>query len=160
MSSKPLKPNLDLLLNSSDLNSSIIELDNYICALCEWGDNLEALTYPQMAFYFNQELEREVNNGGLDQYFRNSSGMYANETIETLTLIEARKTADILQEAIEPFPNKQVPIERDARDEIMGQISDANAEKWEELDQRFFKYEDDLNALNIAFVKSNRAHFE
>ena len=86
--------------------------------------------------------------------------MYANETIETLTLIEARKTADILQEAIEPFPNKQVPIDRHVRNEIIETTRDTNAEKWEELDQRFFKYEDDLNALNIAFVKSNRAHFE
>jgi hypothetical protein len=157
MSSETLKPNLELLLNSSDLNSSIIELDNYIC---EWGDNLEVLTYPQMAFYFNQELEREVNNGGFDQYFWNSSGMYANETLETLKLIGANKTADILKAAIDPFPDKQVPIDRDVRDEIVESIRDANAEKWEDLDQRFFKYEDDLNALNIAFVKSNRAYFE
>jgi len=85
------KPNLETLLSSSDLNNSIIELDNYVCALGEWGDNLAALTYPQIAFYFNQELEREVNNGGFEYYFRNSSGMYANETIETLELIGATK---------------------------------------------------------------------
>lgn len=47
------KPDIEKLVASSNINDSIIELDNYISALCEWGDNIPVLSYPQMAFYFN-----------------------------------------------------------------------------------------------------------
>ncbi|MEP6612841.1 MAG: DMP19 family protein [Mucilaginibacter sp.] len=153
------KPDLDQLIASENLNNSIIELDNYICKLGDWGNNLTALSYPQIAFYFNQELEREVNNGGFDQYFSNSSGMYADETIKTLKLIGADKTAKILEAAIEPFPNKTVPVDRDLRQQILDKIRENSEALWEVLTEQFFLYEDDLNQLNMDFVKKNKEHF-
>jgi hypothetical protein len=159
ISSNHKKPDIELLLASPNLNSSIIELDDYICALCEWGDNLSALSNPQKVFYFNQELEREINNGGFDQYFHNTSGNYANDTIETLKLIGAIKTAKILQAAIEIFPDKKVPVNRNLRQNVMEDIEDTNKEHWNKLDQQFFKYEDDLNTLNIEFVRKNKQYF-
>ena len=78
------KPDIEKLVNSENKNKSIIELDNYICALCNWGDEIDNLTEQQKNFYFNQELEREVNNGGFYQYFLNSSGTFAYETINSL----------------------------------------------------------------------------
>jgi Domain of unknown function (DUF4375) len=153
------KPDIDQLIISPNLNNSIIDLDNYICALCEWGDNIPALSYPQIAFYFNQEIEREVNNGGFDQYFKNSSGRYANDTIDTLKLVGANKTAKILESAIEIFPEQIVPIDDELRDKIYEQIKDMASELWGDLDQQFFKYEDNLNKLNMEFVKNNREYF-
>jgi hypothetical protein len=153
------KPDIEKLITSSNLNSSVIELDNYICALCEWGNNIPALSYPQMVFYFNQELEREINNGGFNLYFQNSAGRYANDTIETLTLIGAEKTAEILKRAIESFPDKIVPIDDDERKKLFLHIKSEATEIWEELDQQFFNYEDDLNSLNMNFVKNNKQYF-
>lgn len=49
--------NLEKLLNVTDyteINNSIIELDNFIAELCSYGENLEKLTEPQKNFYFNQ----------------------------------------------------------------------------------------------------------
>lgn len=158
ISSNNSKPNIQQLLASSD-NNSIIELDNYICALCEWGDNLSVLTDPQRTFYFNQEFEREINNGGFSQYFNNSSGMYANETLATLKKIGAHKTAEILQAAINFFPNQQVPIDQGKRQDIIAEIETEISEPWENLDQQFFKYEDDLHQLNMEFVKNNQDQF-
>ena len=159
MDSSLKKPNIDLLLASENENGSIIELDNYICALCEWCDNLSALSNPQKVFYFNQELEREINNSGFDQYFYNTSGNYANDTIETLNLIGANKTAKILEAAIEIFPDKNVPVDRNLRQDAMFDIGDARKEHWNKLDQQFFKYKDDLYALNIEFVRQNKLYF-
>jgi uncharacterized protein DUF4375 len=153
------KPNIEDLIASPNLNNSIIDLDNYICALCEWGNDIPALNYPQMVFYFNQELEREVNNGGFDQYFQNSSGRYANDTVDTLKLIGANGTAKILESAIEMFPDKIVPIDEDLREEIYQQINVKASEHWGKLDEQFFKYEDNLNELNMEFVKNNREYF-
>ncbi len=151
--------NLNKLLSADNKNDSIITVDNFICELCEWGDNMDALTDSQKNFYFNQNLEREINNGGFNQYFVNSSGDFAHETILSLKAIGADKTADILQKAINQFPDKRVPKDRDTRIETVEQIQDTANDAWEELDQKFFEYQDDLNSLNLDFVKKHQDEF-
>jgi len=151
--------NLDSLLNSDDTNSSIIELDNFISKLCDYGDDHSKLTAPQKLFYFNQNLEKEINNGGFNQYFCNSSGDNAHETILSLKAIGADRTADILQKAIDQFPGKKVQKDRDERNKIVEQIEEVVNEVWDELDQQFYKYQDDLNTLNIEYVKKHKDLF-
>lgn len=151
--------NLDSLLSSDNTNSSIIELDNFIGELCEYGNHYNKLTEPQKLFYFNQNLEREINNGGFNQFFCNTSGENAHETILSLKAIGADKTSDILQKAIDQFPNKIVPKNRDERTEIVEQIEETANEVWDNLDQKFYEYEDDLNTLNIEYVKKNKDFF-
>lgn len=153
------KPDIDTLLSSPDTNNAIIEIDNYVCKLCSYGDTLDRLTEPQKIFYFNQNLEREINNGGFNQYFYNSSGDFAHDTIISLRTIGADKTADILQKAIDQFPNSTVSKDRAKRQEVLEQIEEAANEVWEQLDQTFYKYEDDLNELNIQYIKQNRSSF-
>jgi hypothetical protein len=152
-------PNLDILLNSEDTNRSIIEFDNFIGELCDYGDDFSKLTDYQKLFYLNQNLEREINNGGFKQYFFNSSGDNAHETILSLKAIGADTTADILQKAIDQFPNKTVPKDRDERTEIVEQIEEVADEVWNELDQKFYEYQDDLNILNIEYVKKYKNFF-
>ncbi|NCU05033.1 MAG: DMP19 family protein [Chitinophagaceae bacterium] len=154
------KLNLDTLLTSADTNSTIIELDNHICKLCSWGDNLDRLTEPQKHFFFNQNLEREINNGGFNQYFYNSSGDYAHETLTSLQSIGANKTAVILRQAIDQFPNSTVPKDRQERQNVLEQIEDKANEVWENLDQKFYAYEDDLTELNLEYVEQHRNSFE
>lgn len=152
-------PNLDDLLKSDDKNESIIELDNFIGELCDYGDDFSKLTDQQKLFYLNQNLEREINNGGFNQYFCNSSGDNAHETILSLKAIGADKTADILQKAIDQFPNKTVPKDRDERTELVEQIEEVADEVWSDLDQKFYEYEDDLNTLNIEYIKKHKDFF-
>ncbi len=152
-------PNLDTLLNSEDTNGSIIELDNFIGELCDYGDAFSKLTTYQKLFYLNQNLEREINNGGFNQYFCNSSGDNAHETILSLKAIGADKTAEILQKAVDQFPNETVPKDKDKRNEIVEQIEKTAGEVWNNLDQKFYEYEDDLNTLNIEYVKKYKDFF-
>ncbi len=151
--------NLDELLKSDDINGSIIELDNFIGELCDYGDDFSKLTDHQKLFYLNQNLEREINNGGFNQYFINSSGDNAHETILSLNAIGADKTADILQKAIDQFPNKTVPKDRGERTEIVERIEEVADEVWNDLDQKFYEYEDDLNTLNIEYVNKYKDFF-
>lgn len=151
--------NLETLLSTDDINGSIIELDNFIGELCSYGEDMDKLTEPQIQFYYNQCLEREINNGGFNQYFINSSGDYAHQTIQSLIAIGANTTADILQKAIDQFPNKKVPQDIDERIELVEQIEETANEVWEELDEQFFEYQDDLNTLNLNFVRQHKADF-
>ena len=157
--SRDKKLDLDKLLSSDNKNNSIIEIDNFICELCAWGESLDTLTEQQKNFFFNQNLEREVNNGGFKQYFSNSSGDFAHETIDSLRIIGAEKTAAILQKAIDQFPGKTVLKDRIARQAVLERIEETADEVWEELDQIFFTYEDNLNELNIEYVRLNKDKF-
>ena len=153
------KIDIEELLLSENINNSIIELDNYICELCVWGEKPDNLTTEQKNFFFNQNLEREINNGGFYQYLFNSSGDFAHETIKSLKIIGADKTATILQQAIDQFPDKIVPKNRTERQEILEKIEETANEIFEDLDQKFLVYEDDLNTLNIEFVRQNKNKF-
>ena len=151
--------NIDKLLSSTDINASIIELDDFIGEACNYGDEMDQLTEPQRLFYLNQNLERELNNGGFNQYFLNSSGDFAHETILSLNAIGAAITAQILQKAIDQFPGENVPKDRDERETVLEQIENVANEVWEELDRQFFEYKDNLNNLNIEYVKKNISFF-
>jgi hypothetical protein len=151
---------IDRLLASDDLNKTIIELDDHVCMLCDWGENINHLNDQQKNFYYNQNLEREVNNGGFNQYFFNSSGNFAHETIASLNAIGALKTADLLQRAINQFPEGLVPVDRDERQTILGDIEEKANEAWGDIDQAFYQYQDDLNSLNIEYVKKNKEEFK
>lgn len=150
---------LEKLLSSDDINSSVIELDNFIGELCSYGDEMEKLTESQKQFYYNQCLEREINNGGFNQYFFNSSGDFAHLTVQSLQTIGANKTADVLQKAIDQFPAQKVPQDRTVRQNILEKIQEAADPIWEDLDQKFYTYEDDLNTLNIQFIRNHKDKF-
>src|SRR5690554_784754 len=140
---------MTLLLNST------ISFVNFVTM----GESLDKLTEQQKIFFFNQNLEREINNGGFNQYFINSSGDNSHETILSLKSIGADKTATILQKAIEQFPDKAVPKDRDERIEVVEQIEEIADEIWSELDEKFYEYEDDLNSLNIEYIKKYKDFF-
>ncbi len=152
-------PDLDNLLNSENTNETIIFIDTFVSEHSSHGENLENLTEAQRNFFFNQALEIEVNNGGFYQYLANLAGAFAHETVISLQIIGATKTAKLLQEAINEFPNAQVPRDRTERVGILIDIGDDAANAWEKLDNEFYKYEDDLNLLNLRYIRENRSEF-
>ncbi len=157
-SKAPKKPDIEsLLLNDTD--KLIIDLDNYLCELSEYGEALQKLSEAQKVFYYNQELEREINNGGFNQYFYNSGGNFAHQTIASLLQINANNTANILQLAIDQFPDAKVPNDQTERQEVLESIEEGANEIWEALDDRFLEYEDNLYDLNIEFIKQNIGSF-
>ena len=149
------KPDFIKLIQSEDTNNSIIAIDNYISALCDYGNKIDVLTTPQKYFFFNQNLEREVNNGGFSQYFLNSSGDFALHTVDSLIAIGAEKTALLLKTAMSNFPEGNVPESRNERHKIFPEKDD----KWDKLDEIFYQYQDDLNTLNLEYIKKHIEQF-
>src|ERR1700741_949977 len=99
------------------------------------------------------EFEAEVNNGGFDQYFYNSAGDSTAETIQALEAIGALQMADILRRAAAMFPGATPPKERFARHDVLLELF-PKAEAFEDLDNEFYAYPDDLGALLKKFVAS------
>ena len=100
-------------------------------------------------------LEMEVNNGGFDQFFFNSAGDNANKTVEALKRIGAFHTSNIVQNAINRFPNNIVPKDRYERQNILEKIS-PDCEAFEVEDKQFYEYQDNLSSLLEIFLATSK----
>ena len=137
-------------------NNFVVDLCAAICKKCEYGDAIEKLNEHERVFYITQTLEQEVNNGGFSQYFYNSSGDFSNELVDAFTKIGALQTADICKKALAVFEGI-VPTDRDERDALLDNL-DCD-EIWDACDDAFYEYEDNLTALNYAYIMQHRAFF-
>ncbi len=100
----------------------------------------------------------EVNNGGFDQYFFNST-IDVNEAINSLCAIGALKTADIAKKAFSIFGDR-VPTDRFVRQGILKTLMTNDAEQLlQKCNDSFYKYEDDLAELQYKFILEHKLHF-
>lgn len=93
-----------------------------------------------------EELEMEVNNGGFNQYFFNSSGQNCFKTLKVLKKNKKFKTAKILESAINLINPKKLTNEdliKKLRNREVEELDneEINA-KLELLDVEFYKYPD------------------
>jgi hypothetical protein len=63
-----------------------------------------------------------------------------------------------LQLAIDQFPSSRVPKDITERRQLLEKIEEKADEVWEQLDERFYD-NDDLEDLNIQYIKQNRKYF-
>ena len=96
-----------------------------------------------------EELEAEINNGGFDQFFFNSAGDRTAEVIDALSVIGATRTATIVKAAASKFPGGMPPRDQNARQEALEVVS-PDSDAFEDQDDAFLKYEEDLAALVAA----------
>ncbi len=150
---------IESLVNEMKINSFIIKMFDKICNKCEDGDDMNQLNEYERAFYINQILEMEVNNGGFFQFFYNSSGNFANEIINTVSKIKAFEFVEICKKALEFFDG-EVPTDIEERRDFLDELD--NEEIFDHLDSAFYAFEDnnDLNQLNYNFIQDNIDKFD
>lgn len=100
-------------------------------------------------------LEAEVNNGGFHQFFHNASGLRTPETLKALDTIGAQKTKALLRSASTVAYESGFPSDPTNHQELL-RDDDAAFDSLNELDSRFYMYEDDLPALVNQFLKSSK----
>ena len=122
-------------------------------------DNFSNLNEFEKIFIYLDMLEDSVTNGGFIQFFFNSSGQFTHEVFQAYLAIKAENTVDILTKAIYLFPEIPVPKNLRARQQILME-KDTNIDLWDELDTQFYKYEDNIISLTLAYVRNNIAHFD
>ncbi len=138
---------------------AVIEIDTYLNKISNYGENIERLNNSQRTFLFVENMEREVNNGGFNQFFYNTSGNYSLETVAALNEIGAPKTAEIVKRANSEFNSGNVPKDRIKREEILDKIEDKASDNWDKCDSEIYEYNENLTELLIAFVKKNKSDF-
>lgn len=131
----------------------------YIAEKCGYGSNPDALSEPEQVFYITQTLETEINCGGFWQFFFNADEVVFRGATGAFAEIGAEKTAAICEEAIAAFP-RELPDDRESRMETLMKFGmEEGCELLSEFDDRFYSYEEDLNALNYAYVQNHKDQF-
>ena len=104
-------------------------------------------------------LEGQVNNGGFQQYFYNSSSETVPFLLNALNEIGATKTAQICQAALECAFPLGLPSDPDVISEMAAHFSEAVEAQLELFDKQFFTYPEDLTELLFQFVQNHPSDF-
>jgi len=138
-------------------NDPVIEVLGIINSKSKYGDHIDKLTRAERIIFFVGAVEGEVNGGGFNQYLFNSSGKYAFEAIQALKLIRADYTASLLENAVNIYKNGPANDGRNEPEE--DDLTEEQEAELNELDNKFYEYKDNLNALQLDFIKINRSEF-
>jgi hypothetical protein len=111
----------------------------------------------QKTFSAIWELESEINNGGFEQYFRNSDSDIIAHAPKALREIGANACAAIVESAIQVIA--PVPSDSDGRCDALDAAGKDGEELLSELDSKFYSYPDDLTDLLFAFVAKHPDEF-
>lgn len=79
----------------------------------------------QRAVYSTMLFAREVDNGGLQQFLGNTSGLYWRNVVEGLELLGADKHLSALNTILQFFPESNPPLEREERQATLLSLDDA-----------------------------------
>jgi hypothetical protein len=144
------------LADTHRIDSVVLAFEEAIAAKAE-RHGATTLTTAELVVLAVEAIEREVNNGGFDQLFRNASKEHATNFVSALEAIERPDVAELARQAIAALRLGKRPLTIDAIDRAMEKDSDARDERFEELDDRYQEVAGDLAPAVLAFVKANSA---
>jgi len=101
-----------------------------------------------------ESLEREVNNGGFDQFFTNMSYEFVPHIVNILEKISCPNVAVITKKAIDALRLQKYDF--DSIDERVNEDDSVLKTILARCDEEFYEYPDDIESRLFAHVKENR----
>jgi hypothetical protein len=111
------------------------------------------LSSPERVVLAVEALEREVNNGGYNQFFLNEPG-YAHEIATALTEIGCVESARIADDALTILASQPDWSEEEVA-AAAADMPDDQIAKLERLDDEFFAYPDPIADRLLAYITVN-----
>jgi hypothetical protein len=100
----------------------------------------------------------EIENGGFDQFFYNSSGDHAGEAPGAFRAIGAPGKAAVIEQALALFPGKAPPSAREERIAALDELTEREGEElFEALDSAFYAVAESVDDLLAAYVAAHEA---
>lgn len=108
--------------------------------------------------------QKEVRNGGFEQFFWNSAGGFWREALEGFLRIGGGAYAELLGKALAVFPEGKPPLSRGERCSLLESISEDDLEAiFDPLESAFYDLlsheETDLERLRADFVRAHPDEF-
>ena len=113
------------------------------------------LSEPERVVLAVEAMEREVNNGGYEQFFGNSSREFTGFLVRALELIGCPKVAAISADAIAVL---ELPVQFDADtvERIASEISDDGRDKLGECDSRYYANDESIEQRLFAYIEEHQ----
>ena len=121
--------------------------------------NVQRLTKGQQAIFSTWIVEGEVNNGGFNQFYFNSSGQYANMAVEGFETVGAIKFAHLMKEANKLYASINGDLEKFDDGTLESFSESYNENPLNELDDKFYDL-DEAEPLWKSRVRYIRAHID
>ena len=103
-----------------------------------------------------EAIEREVNNGGYDQFFANTPEL-APIAVAALSRIGCQKTAALTQRAIDALGLEGV-VTQEAIESAIYEEDEGRSDQLDRCDEEFYGYPDgDIGERLLHFIKEHRA---
>jgi hypothetical protein len=118
----------------------------------------DGLTKEEYIVLAVRALDREVNNGGYDQFFCNSSRQYASTIVDALRQIGCDEAASITQRALGAL---SVPsLDPDSITKAITKNDNRRTEELYACDRLFYQKHQDIAKNLYLFVKRNKTRIE
>ena len=140
-------------MNDSKLMTDLEQLQPVANRVIDrWAsEGFAALTPIEQVFFLVWGYGGEVNNGGHIQFFSNTLGVHAHETVSALTNLGCDDFALLLKRCIAAFPHG-VSRDLSERNETLENLPASVEAEFESADQEFYKLDADqflLRRLNL-----------
>lgn len=118
-------------------------------------------TKPRQAIYIIWQLEAEVNNGGYNQFYANSSGQFYKLLPEALKLVGANKFADLTERANRTYEAENEKIKKHQDGTIEGFSKSYKNNPLNKFDDEFYTLEksENLQQLQVDFIRKHKNEF-
>jgi hypothetical protein len=130
-----------------DVNIGFILLEKYQC------EGLSSFSTAERHIYAVQALSREVNNGGFEQFFYNSSGALAFDLVPALENMGSSENLALAKEALRRFGNPPSLSEDDRSAHISRITDNGDTKLWEDLDNSFYANPEDLERMILDYAE-------
>jgi hypothetical protein len=119
----------------------------------------EALSERQRFYNAVFMCDAEINNGGLAQYFVNSSGDHWRDAVAGFKAMGSKERFGILQEAIAIFGSDGVPKDQSVRQQQLSKLYRRDDTIFDELNSRYNESTEVVEVLTARFVLANPEDF-
>ena len=115
----------------------------------------------RQAIYMIWELEGEVNNGGYNQFYFNSSGQFYKHLPNALKFVGANRFADLTQRANVTFEKENPKITQRQDGTIEGFRESYENNPLNKFDDEFFNLynKEDLQKIQVDFIRKHKIEF-
>jgi hypothetical protein len=131
-------------------------IDSIVLAFEAALDGRDKLSTAERVVLSIEAIEREVNNGGFNQFFVNSSCVFSPYVVESLNLIGCPQTAELFNKAINLLGVEDF-FDSDALEDAACEADDDLMERFNALDEIYYAGAEGPIANNLfEFIKKNK----
>jgi hypothetical protein len=112
------------------------------------------LSEPERVILVVEAMEREVNNGGYDQFLLNSSREHALFLVRALTLIGCPDVAALSAKALE-VAGVRDDLEISVLEEVVANMSDAQRDRLDECDRLYYQNTEPIADRLFSYIEQH-----